>query len=493
MRQALGQQFAFAYQAKLKSEFENNDFISVTYSQEYSEPETYNPDILFTQLQQGKTPLNLIQMLILMGWDSKIWNGYEGHSAMESWWHSALEQEQQGNDIPKKMMVLRSVLADRERYPGPEPVIRIMRKQLKNVVQRQFLQPEERTVILTLLEQNAHKLALFAWQCRQSVTAVLIAQNLPYRLPLVREANLDWLVFWMNGTELQRKQTIPALKSLLNQQDLSAQLAYAHIILENDAVYNKIVQCQEVLVSYAELVRYLSLWNRQREFKSGLSTKQLQRLNHWLGTGNYQTLKNILHEIVHFEAQYASAEDDVRRAIKTTSKNRYLFWEHYQHLFRETWLLVSEQIYSDYAACREIDNIKKVSGLTYPKILIRLGDYFIIQTFVQKGIGVDLVMTTDVGTVEYWLSQDTLSASNFEDLSLCLIHDHVFLWQEALARTLSQHFAILKKNHHQDMTDIQNSESLTERNRQLGPWKKAARQRYGSENVNRLALSLISL
>ena len=78
-----------------------------------------------------------------------------------------------------------------------------------------------------------------------------------------------------------------------------------------------------------------------------------------------------MHEIVHFEAQYASAEDDVRRAIKTTSKNRYLFWEHYQHLFRETWLLVSEQIYSDYAACREIDNIKKVSGLTYPKILIR--------------------------------------------------------------------------------------------------------------------------
>ena len=178
MKQSQDSHFAFAYKAKLKSEFEGENFISlVPHAQEYSEWFTCNPEALFLQLKQGNIELNLMQMLSLMGWESDVWDGHAGQIAMANWWRSVLTLERRGDEVPKRMMVLRSVLADRERHPGPEPVIRIMRKHLKSILQNEVFQPEETTVIQALLEQNASKLALYAWQNLESVCTGQAAQD----------------------------------------------------------------------------------------------------------------------------------------------------------------------------------------------------------------------------------------------------------------------------------------------------------------------------
>lgn len=490
MKHILGKRFAFAYKVKLQSKFEDIDCLSeMVATSTHEEPMASNPEMLFQQLQEGKVTLNLMPMLALMAWNSDVWDGQMGQTVMKNWWQSVLVQAWQGDVLPKKLMVLRAVLADNERYPGPGPVIRAMRQHLRSSLQQQFKRTEEETIILALLEQDAQKLALCAWQCLESVSVVVARQQLPHHLPLVKEAQLHWLRLWLNGSMTERQSTTPALKLLLNQHDLSVQLQCARTILDNDSVYKNIEQHQDVLEDYAEIVGYFSMWNRQAEFRNSLSEKQLQRLGHWLGTGNYQTLKNILYEIVHYEAQYGTTEDDQKKI--EVSKNRYLFWQDYQHLFREAWLLVSESVYDGYATCRQADNIKKVLGLTYPKILIRLGNYFVIQTFVQKGIGVDLVMTSDVYAVELCLSKNGLSANDLDDLSLSLIHDHVFLWQEMLESTLSKYFSIYKNKTYKKNHSAQDRKNWETRKGQLKKWEDAARKRYGNDAVNRFALSLV--
>lgn len=435
--------FDFINESKLVSRFKNLKRFTQEFDLEFNEDaiDEIDANKIFTQLVKQPIEINVMQTFAVMGWHNTHWKTPYGQHAMLNWWLSVIEQDRKGNPLPRLIMVLRSILADTERYPAPNDVVQVMGQVLQELIQNGKLGHDQHIDVLqALVENQPKKLAKIALDQQSSVKKCMQNAKFPSKLPIVQEANLEWLSIWITEHKVQRQILRHALNQVLeNNLDVAAKHRLAAVILNHSHFNIDKKALEKAVKDYPELVAWLSYCARSLDFKKGLSNSQRQTLSIWIGTGNYESLKSILTDIAWTTADNSDVE-------KTS--NRYIFWKNYQQFFQEAWLLLPETLYKAHQS--QLPNIKKVQGTEYPIVVLKIQDYFVFQYFLGSAAKNDLLMTDDVDQVESILNQTDIFNDELRSVNLVLIHDHFFKWQSDLAYTLDENFqlpAVDKKVH----------------------------------------------
>lgn len=438
-----GTLFNFTTQSKLVSRFKGLTKFAQEFDLAFDEDAIGEIDTnkIFIQLVKEPIEINVMQTFALMGCHNKHWKTPDGEQAMLNWWLSVIEEDRKDHPLPRLIMVLRSILADTERYPAPKDVVQVMAQVLQELIQKGKWGCDRHLDLLQALVQNQpKKLARIALDQQCSVMKCIQNAKFPSKLLIVQEANLEWLSLWITEHKVQREILRHALNQVLgNNLDMVAKQSLATVILNHHHFTIDKKALEKAVKDYPELVAWLSYCARSSDFKKGLSNSQRQILGIWIGTGNYESLKSILTDIAWTTADNSDVE-------KTS--NRYIFWKNYQFFFQEAWLLLPESLYNAHQS--QLPNIKKVQGTEYPIVVLKIQDYFVFQYFLGSAAKNDLLMTDDVDRVESILNQTDIFNDELRSVNLVLIHDHFFKWQSDLAYTLDEHFqlpAIDKKVH----------------------------------------------
>lgn len=444
--------FEFSRSSPLKSRFtaihEISKAANITYDQ--IALEQFDPLETFTQLSDGIVPdLKILQNFALMAWEDNQWTLPQGRVAMKNWWLSALHQDQNGQHALRLIMVLRSVLADTERYPAPKHVVKLMRQVFLELVDTPDWSNTRNTPVLkALVAADARKLAMIAFARQQDCFALISQIGMPRNLPIIHEAQLQWLDLWIRAPREQRYRLRQNLTQVLNPQlTILQQQSFFSNILNHPIFPQDIGILENRVKDFPELVNWLSSCARQPSLKLALNLEERKRLACWIGTGNYEALKQILINLT----QNQNPED----AKKTI--NRYIFWRNYQNFIQESWLLLPQALYLRHPT--HLGNIKPIEGCEFPIVVLKIGTGFIFQSFLGDASENDLIMTNAIQAVENILSQNRIRNAQIEQLPLVLIHDHTFLWQTDLAYTLDQHFHIQAKDQRVFYADHKNAYS----------------------------------
>lgn len=488
--------FAFTEKAKLQSKFSGMksiaDFINFPFDE--SLILQLDPEKLFAELIRSPIDLQLIQVFALMGWDGNQWKSAQGRQAMKHWWLSVLEKDREGEPLLRLVMVLRTVLADLERYPAPIDVVKVMRDVLEDLIRTdEWGEQTDVDILLALISGDAKTLAKIAMREYKNVVQLVLEANFPKKLLIIHDANIEWLSLWIQSSKKQRQIFRQPLNALLNKSlPLEQQCKLASSILNHNFFSLKNESLEQKVKDYPELVAWLSACARNTEFKLQLTSEERQRLGCWIGFGNYESLRQILVEI----AQNKADEGDLS---KTT--NRYIFWKNYQALFQEAWLLLPHKFFVKNKT--DLSNVKELQGADYPVVVLKIQNYFVFQYFLGTAANNDLLMTDDIHQVEQILNQRLVLDNQLKQMNLVLIHDHLFKWQSDLAYTLDQHFKIQAKdqrvyfaegqnNYSYYLTEVQKSEFKDVRKqwKNLPQWvKHNLKNKYPSHIYQKAALT----
>ena len=294
--------FSFVTDRSLKSKFRGLKDLAklLEIDVDQNSMENINPDELFAKLIQSPIELDLIKVFALMGWDNSDWKTQHGQYAMKNWWLSALNQEKQHGEAQLLLvMTLRAILADTERYPAPKDVVQVMGQVLLKLIKEGYFKGQDHIEILeALITEDSKKLASIAILQGKTVTELMHRLWVPQKLPTVQHANLQWLNLWVQSNSQQRKLLRQPLNALLHSHlGVEQQYQFAQIIFSHTSFSKQISALEKEVKNYPELVAWLSSCARQIEFKTQLTTDERQQLNCWIGTGNYESLYEILMQI----------------------------------------------------------------------------------------------------------------------------------------------------------------------------------------------------
>lgn len=452
--------------------------------------QSLNPQLLFNQLVYGKIDLELIQVFTLMGWEDHQWTGKDGKTAMRNWWLSALDKDQQGEPVFRHIMVLRTILADTERYPAPKDVIQTMREGLESLIKSgEWKYKTNLDLLQALITQNAKKLAEIAFKQNKSVVQLLQNAGFPTKLPTVQDAQIQWFLIWLNESQQQRKNTTLALTEMLDSLDLDNQQKFATLVLNIPHLNKPLAQLKQLIAGYPEIDHWLSICDRNNEFRQIFKIDEIQRLECWIGTGSYQSLQNLIIDITKYEEP----------SVLEFTERRYIFWKNYQDHFRESWLLVSQSTYDNHPDIKRFPKVKIITGFTKPIILIRIGEYYLLQMFILKGGEADIIMFNDTKNIEILLKNSKISYTQFMQLSICLIHDLNNLWQSDCAYILDTKFNIIPinnkviydtiGNYNIYKKKIQENDFKKIRIEKTSSWLRNAKNRWSHQQLQQAALT----
>lgn len=427
--------FSFVSRVQINSKFKNYTQTNpVLKKHARREPIVLNrAPALYAQLLKGTVNLKVMDLFVLMSWREGDWQSGDGQLAMHHWWQSALH-----HPTLRLIMMLRVVLADSERWPGPKPVIAAMRDEMQRLIKTgEWPDQQQYEILQFIIQQDAKALAKLAIKQQLSVKELMQSVKLPVHLPIMEEAEEEWLSSWLTLNKEQRQGLRQAISQMLtNKLILARQQQFSVIILNTQNLPKKIEKLKEKVADFPEIVAWFSSCARHIEFRTKFNQEEKQRLNCWIGTGNYESLRKILIEAATI---YSIDESSIEKTIK-----RYIFWKNYQELFEEAWLLLPSNIYNQYEA--ELNNIKELSGYPYPVVVLKIKDKFVFQAFLGTASQNDLLMTDDIASIEHILTNIIIDYNDLKNLNLILIHDHAFKWQSDLAYILDRHFAIQAQN-----------------------------------------------
>ena len=306
--------FDFAKNSTLRSKFAGTKRIAKDLGIDFDEAaiQSLNPQILFEQLVKGKIDLELIQVFSLMGWENHQWTGKNGKTAMRNWWLSALDKEQQGEPIFRHVMVLRTILADTERYPAPKDVIQTMRTGLEDLIASgEWKYKTNLDVLQALITQNANKLAKIAFKQNISIIQLMQDCGFPKKLPIVEDATVEWIQLWFKTTPEQRNDLKSAIHQTLNHLiSLEQHSKFTNLILDDVELSQQVESLKNQVSAYPEITEWLkkvkalhqnthSLAEYYNALKNPVAR---QLLSCWIGVGNYEQLKVMVYNLadMHF-------------------------------------------------------------------------------------------------------------------------------------------------------------------------------------------------
>lgn len=446
--------FSFVKNAQLKSRFTSISKIAKFSNLEIdiSTIEGLDPNILFKKLQDAIVEdIDLLQTLNLMGLEDNRWKTQNGHTVARNWWLSALKKEKDGDSNIRMVMVLRTILADTERYPAPKDVIQTMRTSLDKLIESgEWPFKNNIDVLQALTSQNAKKLAEISYNKSITVLELMQENGYPEKLPIIEEANNIWFMLWFKSPKEKRLYLRDKVKSLIySYKSIEQHINLTNIIIDKLGLPQQVAILKNEVKKYPEISEWLkyiknhqSQKNNLVEYYQGLINKNSrQLLSCWIGVGNYLQLKDMVYQLadMYFNDDYDERIVNSRNA----QKNRYNFWEEYQFLFEEIWLLLPNKF--DYISKNfSIDNTRHLNNFKYPLAIFRIGDFYICEPFIAKANQAELfIILAQQYEIEEKLNQKIINFNDLQSFPVILKHDHHNGWQPLLKKELKKRFGII--------------------------------------------------
>lgn len=445
---------SFVKNAQLKSRFTSISKIAKFSNLEIdiSTIEGLDPNILFKKLQDAIVEdIDLLQTLNLMGLEDNRWKTQNGYTVARNWWLSALKKEKDGDSNIRMVMVLRTILADTERYPAPKDVIQTMRTSLDKLIELgEWPFKNNIDVLKGLTSQNAKKLAEISYNKSITVLELMQENGYPEKLPIIEEANNIWFMLWFKSPKEKRLYLRDKVKSLIySYKSIEQHINLTNIIIDQLGLPQQVAILKNEVKKYPEISEWLkyiknhqSQKNNLVEYYQGLiNINSRQLLSCWIGVGNYLQLKGMVYQLadMYFNDDYDEKIVNSRNA----QKNRYNFWEEYQFLFEEIWLLLPNKF--DYISKNfSIDNTRHLNNFKYPLAIFRIGDFYICEPFIAKANQAELfIILAQQHEIEEKLNQKIINFNDLQSFPVILEHDHHNGWQPLLKKELKKRFGII--------------------------------------------------
>lgn len=476
--------FSFSERAKIQSQFTQRTNTNRTLQKnDLYPPSLSTAEDLYQKLIQAPIKLELLDIFVLMSWRSEVWKTPQGQRVMKHWWQSVFDSNMQ-----RTIMMLRVALADYERWPGPIPVVKAMQQELQSLLKKgEWPNKNQIAILLAIIKQDALMLATLAFVAKQTVQLAMQTVNLPVNLPIVLTAEEHWLDCWFTLKPVNQKDFSKHFHQMLHENlPLERKIQFGKVILNTVHLPHGLDSLKNKVGHYPDIVTWLSNCIKKHEFKINFSNEEKKRLNCWVGTGNYEALKTLLTKIALGETE------DINKTL-----NRYRFWNNYQHLFEETWFLLPPDLYARYPDVHRLRSVRVILGYSYPMALIKIRNYYFIQTFIGGGTDVDFLATENIENIEIMLSNLEMSYTRLSAQNWCLIHDHFFCWQADLAYILDKNFAItptgaviniteyMDKNY---MLEVKREEFQKDRKEGIEIWLSKAKRRHSLQSLQFAAL-----
>lgn len=361
-----------------------------------------------------------------------------------------------------------------------------LKKQLLNLNEQHWQDKILAQFTYAILKHDANALAKLALSLKKNVIQLINSYQYPIQLELKKQAEQHWLSLYLNLKEHELSLYKKALLAYLNQHRtieqyvLKAQQIFHHRYFS----HKELAELETKTKKFTDIYEWLNVRSRNNTFLSALSHEERTILRCWLGSGHYYQLEKAVMEIAELNDENLSEQ-------RSVSLNRYLFWTNYQQHILDYWLLIPFNQEHKYQSIMNKANVKLMtvseqSKQDIPVVLLKFDKYYFIQPLVLTALQADLVMTQNKDKIEQSLSSDSLFDSTIlHNIEPCLIHDHMFLWQNDMALCLQESFNIHMGNpkrfvitKHRVETFPQHNLDHRERLNKLEQWYSASKSRY---------------
>lgn len=444
----------------------------------------------FDLLKQGPTKLSIVDTLALISIDNSEWqNTVTANKVSNHWWESILDTDIKTNKSLYAVLslILQNYALDSQNIYTASAIKSLTKTLVKNKNILQWHDNTLKQLVYATIQDHPSIIAQLAFAHQQTVSDFLNRYRLPIAKSLKNTAQDSWLTLYFKTPEDKLKNYSTAIQKFLLGSVAINGIQHvkkrALMIFDNDYFSTDLKKLEQETHKFNDIHRWLKNLNRTPDFVTSLDNKHRQILRVWLGAGNYYELRKIVEYIAEINQETQSSK-------KSISLSRYEFWQGFQSYIVDYWLLVPQNQLADYTGI----NSQNIKPMTYsgkynqPVILLRFDEYYFIQPLVYRAHEVDLIMTNDVKILDRFLSENSFDGNILDTITPCLIHDHFYLWQPNMARTLKEYFTIVSSDpyHFSEL----NSEKSKERLKNLNRWITQAKERnkeYG--DIGQYALS----
>jgi hypothetical protein len=454
-----------------------------------------NAQQLYESLLHAPSELSVHDAFALMSWQTDVWQSKKGHRAMKNWWASAQQQP-----VLKWVMTVRVVYADSERWPGPRPVVFAMREACIRLIDQNLWTDGNAAILKMILQQDHQSFAKFAFD-QQVLPISLVQQHFGFnvKLPVVQDAEREWLQLWLGANDRKKHDLIAPLKALLsNELSLERQIELTKMVLHAPQMPNTVEKLQAKILSseYPLLSMWLSQCYKNHQFRNSFSAKEQEFLACWVGAGTYGQFEKLIGRIASHTIPTSIAEFASKRAI---IENKYIVWLNYQYLLRQAWILIPQKDWNIYQEWESFANVKPMNNFDYPLIILHVGDYCFIQPIVDSG-RYEIVATLQVSDVQNLINGKVVDYNSLRKIEPFLLHDLLFKWQTDFVYVLECSLGLHVQNRkrikvasamYTNLDKILEPEYIKERSKAVRGWLAQSKSRYSKKILEKYALTAI--
>ncbi len=398
------------------------------------------PEELFERLSRGSTTLAAVELFSLLVWDSEAWEREPAERVVRHLWNSIVHQ----SDL-RQIALYRVLLANKEKWPGPDPLIRLLSNDLKTRLLLQWPDKSQARVLMCLANEDAQGLADVIIKAHDADLPVQYLRRLKLlgRLPVAEAALPFWIAGWAGlkpgrRTGLARQTGLP---QVLADLDFTRSLQVAQVILEDEVIRQKMQATQE---SWPEL----EIWFRQRNsdalWRNGLTDLQRQRLEQWLRSVSFRDFQRWSRRIIDALPKIL---DDPKKEEQEKNQldRRVTYWQNYQQQFQQVrFLLPSETLEVLREEDKSLEVGANVSVLGEHRAgcevgIFHIGKYCLVEFFRGKQSELR-ILKEEYATQLFTQARWTLEG--LRELPYEWIQDHNRFWQSELVFVLDRIFDV---------------------------------------------------
>lgn len=400
------------------------------------------------------TSFGVIDVLALAIIENEEWqNKNTARTVTHHWWMSALDMDNQQALYASLVLVLQS-------HRDPKLYQRFANIHALNALTAALLADSDyqwqdntlKLAVKAILSNSPSRFAALALENQMTTQQLIQKHKLPINTDFEHKASSEWLTLYLKLTEKQLLTHSKTINNYLNGKlGIHFAVNRAELIFSNRYFKADLSTLEKQTHKFTDIHKWLKEWNTNPEFKQLLDKKYQQILRCWLGAGNYYQLEKAVRYI-------AQVNDEDIKNNRSISINRYIFWTNYQQYIMDYWLLIPSSQQGKYHPIFSTANIKLIHNrpswgyanskmtenmASVPTVLLKFDDYYFIQPLVSSGGKADLIMSNSVALLDEALQADEIESHIFDKIDVCLIHDHMFLWQRDMALCLKENFKII--------------------------------------------------
>ncbi|MBP8019888.1 MAG: hypothetical protein KAY83_00885 [Agitococcus sp.] len=405
------------------------------------------PSQLYKRLEKSSINLSAVELFSVLSWESDDWLTISASRVVKNLWRSVLN-----NTDLRQITLFRVLLANKQKWPGPDPLIRLLSLELERLIY-DWPNKEQIKAIVCFIKEDKRGLAELAVRENKSLVDYVRKLNLLSRLAILDHALPYWVLAWAHLAPKKRRDFALAapFERVLASMDFERCIETAKVILDDDMLTKKLANDEE----WPLLEQWFARQNKDILWRSALTEKQRQCLGVWLNTAKFKDFRRWSKMIIdalprllsYEEAEYAD------RQANNLSR-RTVFWQNFQNQFKQVRFLLPANTLEELKALDENLVVGSNIGILNSHDascelgIFHIGDYCIVEFF--RGRLTELRIFSAFEYLETLMTGEW-SVASLRALPCEWLSDHGYCWQNEITFVLDKGFGIKADNPHHVM------------------------------------------